>query len=354
MPYVVCHVEKCKGALTVLGQHIDREKVPLNADESRTRLNLDLIPPRSKNLTDDVNARIAEGYKGKKAIRHDAVKAFKIVFSGSNERMKELEADPHAFRQWQDANLRFVNQRFGSQNVVRFTLHMDEITPHIHAVIVPITENGQLSAKALLDGPKAVAQLQTDYANAMKPFGLERGKENSTAKHTDISEYYGRVNTQAKAYPELNIPVRTTWEKQEPYHIRVKNAIVPFVNEKIEQLVRMLGQLRGENERLKKEVQALRKAGVEGVTQARKEGRDKAIEAFETGKSMAMESLMEPLKKHGLKLEYFPKQGFKLETYDPQKELEAQERKRAEEALKQHEEHQKKQDRGQNRGGMSM
>lgn len=349
MPYAVCHVEKCKGSLTGLGQHIDREKIPFNADEFRTSLNLELIPPRSANLTDDVNARIAEGYTGNKAIRHDAVKAFKVILSGSHEQMKALEADPQGFRQWQDANMRFLRNRFGEANLVRLTLHMDEKTPHFHAVIVPITKEGKLSAKAMLDGPKAVAQLQTDYANAMQPFGLERGKENSTAKHTDISEYYGRVNAQENAFPDMAIPERTTWEKHESYHTRVRNAVVPYINETLEYLKRLVGQLRGDNERLKKQVLALQKEGDERVKAAKQDVGTMVVKAHKEGKQRALESLVAPLLNLGITLDCTGSTPT-LERINP----EAQELKRAEEALREHQEAQKKPDLGQNKGGMSL
>ena len=34
----------------------------------------------------------------------------------------------------------------GEENITRFAVHLDEKTPHIHCVFVPITEDGRLSA----------------------------------------------------------------------------------------------------------------------------------------------------------------------------------------------------------------
>lgn len=254
--HAVLHVEKSKGGHTGIGEHIDRIRQPENADPSRAKLNEDLIQPKSKNLTNDINARIDEGYKKKKAIRKDAVKALKIILTGSHDQMKALEKDKAKFKEWKEANLKFMSEKFGKQNLVRFTLHMDETTPHIHAIVVPLTPDGELSTKKMLGGPKELAQLQTDYANAMKPFGLTRGKENSTAKHTDIKEYYGRVNSE-NLFPEVTIPVKGVFEKAEEFQKRASKDLSPIFDA-IDKAKRENGQLRGINERLKIENSGLR------------------------------------------------------------------------------------------------
>ncbi|MDX9848832.1 MAG: MobV family relaxase [Tenuifilaceae bacterium] len=251
--YAVLHAEKCKGNLTGIGQHIDREHTPHNADPERAHLNQELVQPRSRNLTDDVNHRIKEGYTKKKAIRKDAVKAMRVVLSGSPEQMQRIGKDEKQFKAWKKANLEFFSERFGKDNLVRFSLHMDETTPHIHAVVVPISPDGELSAKKMFGGPKELQQLQSEYASAMKPFGLDRGKENSTAKHTDIKEYYARVNNQEHLFPEVEIPSKKFLESEEAFQKRGQKELAPIF-EALEKAKRINGQLRGDNERLKKEV----------------------------------------------------------------------------------------------------
>jgi hypothetical protein len=127
------------------------------------------------------------------------------------------------------ANRQFVHERFGLQNTVRFSLHMDEHTPHLHMVVVPMTKDGRLSAKEVLGGPKEMKQLQSDYAEAMKPFGLSRGLENSPAKHTDIREFYAMVNQPENLLP--NVPEKSMFESSESYRHKVGQAMAPFVAE---------------------------------------------------------------------------------------------------------------------------
>lgn len=108
---------------------------------------------------------------------------------------------------WIDANLKWLKNTFGSENLVSCVLHMDEKTPHLHATIVPIVTTERLRKKregekkyATKSGARLSAddvmrrsklhEYQNSYAAAMKPFGLQRGIVGSTAKHLANSEYY--------------------------------------------------------------------------------------------------------------------------------------------------------------------
>lgn len=108
---------------------------------------------------------------------------------------------------WIDANLKWLKETFGEENLVSCVLHMDEKTPHLHATIVPIVTGERLRRKRegekkyeTKSGPRLSAddvmrrtrlhEYQNSYAAAMKPFGLQRGIVGSTAKHQANSEYY--------------------------------------------------------------------------------------------------------------------------------------------------------------------
>jgi hypothetical protein len=101
--------------------------------------------------------------------------------------------------------LNFLKEQFGAKNVVSFTLHQDEKTPHIHAVLAPITDKNTLSADQLFN-PKSLRQLQTDYAQAMAPHGLERGIEHSQAKHDPVQRLYGLEVQHSQRVAELTKP----------------------------------------------------------------------------------------------------------------------------------------------------
>ena len=84
-------------------------------------------------------------------------------------------------------------KEFGKENIVRFVLHRDEKTPHLHVVTVNLTKDGRLSAKEILGNPKAMQERQDRYAEQMKSFGLERGLKNTGIDHEDAKAFYARM-----------------------------------------------------------------------------------------------------------------------------------------------------------------
>ena len=87
-------------------------------------------------------------------------------------------------------SLEFLNKKYGKENVVACSIHRDETTPHLIVYVVPIDEKGGLNAKKWLGGRSKLSQTQTEFANEVKSLGLERGLENSKARHKTIQKYY--------------------------------------------------------------------------------------------------------------------------------------------------------------------
>ncbi|MGL5913005.1 MAG: plasmid recombination protein, partial [Bacteroidales bacterium] len=65
---------------------------------------------------------------------------------------------------------------------------------HIHATIVPLTQDGRLSAKEVVGNKNDLKKLQDEYAKTMEEYGLKRGLNNSKARHISTKEYYRRMN----------------------------------------------------------------------------------------------------------------------------------------------------------------
>lgn len=248
--FAVIHVEKSSGNSTGIGQHIDRTRCPANANPEKQHLNKHFIDTGNK-LTKDINERIAEGYTGKKAIRKDAVKSLRFILSGSHERMKEIEQSPQELQKWVQANLDFMAETYGRENLMRFSLHLDETTPHLHAVVVPLTKDGRLSAKEVTGGPIGLEQLQDKYSEKMALFGLERGLKNSPSKHADISEFYGRINeplrgTEVKKAIDT-IPKKGIMQSSEKYQEAISKHFTPVIGEIFQQLAEARGALYANN-----------------------------------------------------------------------------------------------------------
>jgi hypothetical protein len=200
MGYAVYHMTKGSSTSGGIGNHIDRtegkEHTYPHSDPERKHLNIHFNVHEKRNqipLHEAIKQRISEGYKGDKEIRKDAVKYCTHVLSGSHEDMKEIFSNKEKSKEWIQENYKFLAKEFGKENIVRFTLHLDEKTPHLHAVTIPLTNDGRLSAKEVIGNKQAMKHFQTRYAEAMKPFGLERGIENTGVTHESTQEYYKRI-----------------------------------------------------------------------------------------------------------------------------------------------------------------
>ena len=193
--------------------HIERKTtdgkvyIPDNADKTKTHLNRELIrfPDGVRNRTEAVQYRIDHAGLHRK-VGKNQTKAIRIILTGTHEQMMKIEQSGELDK-WTDANLKWLKDTFGEENVVSCVLHMDEKTPHLHATVVPIvtgerkrksregekkyrTHNGpRLSADEVM-GRARLSTYQNTYAGAMRTFGLQRGVVGSTAKHQSNGEYY--------------------------------------------------------------------------------------------------------------------------------------------------------------------
>ena len=211
--YAVCHLQRGSGNDSGMSCHIERKDakgkiyVPVNANADRTHLNRELVrfPEGVPNRTEAVLHRIDTAGLRRK-VGKNQTKAIRIILTGTHEQMMKIANDGR-LNSWIDANLKWLKDTFGEENLVSCVLHMDEKTPHLHATIVPIVTGERLRRKRegekkyeTKSGPRLSAddvmrrtrlhEYQNSYAAAMKPFGLQRGIVGSTAKHQANSEYY--------------------------------------------------------------------------------------------------------------------------------------------------------------------
>lgn len=211
--YAVCHLQRGSGNDSGMSCHIERKDakgkvcVPANADANRTSLNRELLtfPDGVANRTEAIQHRIDTVGLHRKVAKNQT-KAIRIILTGTHEQMLKI-AQKGKLDNWINANLKWLRETFGSENLVSCVLHMDEKTPHLHATVVPVVTTERLRRKRegekkyeTKSGPRLSAddvmrrtrlyEYQNSYAEAMKPFGLQRGIVGSTAKHQANSEYY--------------------------------------------------------------------------------------------------------------------------------------------------------------------
>ncbi|RHR55625.1 mobilization protein [Parabacteroides sp. AF17-28] len=208
--FVVLHLEKAKGADAKMSAHIERTFIAANVDESRIHLDRELIafPESVKSRSAAIEHRIKNANL-KRKVGKNQVHAIRVMLSASPEAMERIEQEGR-LDNWCEQSVEWMQETFGKENLVSAVLHLDEKTPHIHATIVPIVtatrrkkkseenvkkhyrkkaEGARLCADDLMTQAK-LKNYQTSYANAMQPFGLERGIDGSEARHISTREYY--------------------------------------------------------------------------------------------------------------------------------------------------------------------
>ena len=218
------HLEKAKGTDSRMSAHIERTVHPKNADRTRTHLNRELVqfPEGVRNRTQAIAHRI-ETAGIRRKVSANQVKAIRILLTGSNKDMKQMEAEGR-IEGWCNDSLKWIRETYGEQNLVSAVLHMDEKTPHIHATVIPIVtgerrkagqeeQNGKKKyrkknpqdVRLCADDVMARHRLkhyQDTYAQAMNKYGLQRGVDGSFAKHISTMQYYKQLVEQQDSLQE--------------------------------------------------------------------------------------------------------------------------------------------------------
>jgi hypothetical protein len=138
-----------------------------NIDRERTPDNYNLGPSRDGvSQAEFIEARIASlGLK--RAPRKDAVRMVDCIVTMP----KGYEGDQ---RQFFEAVCHTLDDEFGRENCVSAWVHLDEATPHVHYAFVPVTDDGRLSAKSILNRgfmQRFHGQLEAGVSQAL---GIER------------------------------------------------------------------------------------------------------------------------------------------------------------------------------------
>ena len=224
MGYAVLHLEKAKGTDSRMSAHIERTVHPKNADRTRTHLNRELVqfPEGVRNRTQAIAHRV-ETAGIRRKVGTNQVRAIRVLLTGSNRDMKQIEADGR-LDDWCNDSLQWLRETYGEQNLVSAVLHMDEKTPHIHATVIPIVtgerrkagqeeQNGKKKyrkknpqdVRLCADDVMARHRLkhyQDTYAQAMNKYGLQRGVDGSLARHISTMQYYKQLVEQQDSLQE--------------------------------------------------------------------------------------------------------------------------------------------------------
>lgn len=210
MGYAVVHMMKIKsGAVGGIQSHNNREHEPKtnpDVDMSRSEDNYSLV--ECNNYKRGIKEKVSNLVESTKAVRKDAVVVCNFIVTSDNATMDALGAEKQ--RLFFEDSVKWFSDRYGADRVLNATVHMDESTPHLHIGIVPITQDGRLSAKSIFTKTEMKA-IQTEFARdvGMK-YGLERGVEGSERTHLSEARFkeekaLERVNEYGAIAQELQV-----------------------------------------------------------------------------------------------------------------------------------------------------
>ena len=206
--------------LAQIGSHNKREKKAYNSNpdinKELSNNNIELVPLTDKfvkgfyYLTKEYKKEHDKRMKNERADRKKTFiqmlnssrncVADELLFTASNDFFKNMDKDD--IKKWADTCMEFVYKDLGykKEQVLHATVHMDEKTPHIHCVVVPLvkkldkrtnTERYTISKKQYIKDKIHLSELQDKYHKRLteKGYDLERGIKGSDNKHIKIKEY---------------------------------------------------------------------------------------------------------------------------------------------------------------------
>ena len=339
--------------LAQIGSHNKREKKAYNSNPDikieLSKNNIELKPLSVKyvkgfrELTRDYEKEHNNRMKTERADRRKTfsqmlnmsknVVADELMFTASNKFFDNMTRED--IKEWAETCMEFVYEDLGytEEQVLHATVHLDEKTPHVHCVVVPLvrkfdkrtkTERYTISKKQYIKDKIHLSQLQDKYHKRLtdKGYDLERGIKGSDRKHIKVKEFKkttryleDKVTTLNKnldnAMNEFEDKMKTT--KNVPFdkkHVLVeketfdsmskliketKNAMEfqPKVEElfnEIDTFTKSHRTLEKENNNLQKEVKSL-KTRNQNLTKENKQLRDYITIIFETIKRFLRELL---------------------------------------------------------------
>ena len=129
-----------------------------------------------------------------------SVVADELVFTATHTFFNDMSKEE--IKNWADRCMEFVHFGLGYEDnqILHATLHMDEKTPHIHCVVVPLvkkldkrtnTERYTISKKQFIHDKEHLSELQDEYCEYLNMcgFALERGTKHSDREHINIKEF---------------------------------------------------------------------------------------------------------------------------------------------------------------------
>ena len=167
-------------------------------------------------------------------------------------------------REFFDYAMEFMKSKQDPDTYISAVVHVDEKTPHMHLVFVPLTPDNRLSAKTIIGNRKKLTQWQDEFWSYMvkKYPDFERGESASLTGRTHIPP---RLFKQAARLTRQKDKLMELISEMNPLNAKVKSKeiatlldeYIPGVEElmtKLKKTSKAAREMRGEITDLKREV----------------------------------------------------------------------------------------------------
>lgn len=338
----VIHIEKRVSIPSGLNRHITRQQfvtegetrkvevwVPDNADPKKTKGNMELISRKTENedgisyemtLQQAVDKRIKEADIRP---RIGQVTSLEMIFSGSHDRMTAMSRKE--LKNWADDTVKWAKETWGEENVVSASLHVDEKTPHIHMIVVPIVTGQSRRTSYQQNKGKSKKQYKIDHTKSRlcvnevyttgklytyhdsyakevsSKYGMERGvraEPGNKKKHTNSIEFNRMLAAQAAEQQALIDDLTSDYESKKTKieeDIQQRQMNLTTLSSKIDEEENKLTKAKAKSEQAEKES----KDAEEKLTELgeKKTGIEQEIAQLQTKKDTLSSAVEEEQKK---------------------------------------------------------
>ena len=201
--FAILRFAKYKGPeISNIEAHNERtkEKYASNpdVDTNRSKNNFHIIQPTDKYRA--MSEALIKQYDCPR-VRSDSVRIVETLITASPEFFKGKS--PKEIAAYFQRAADFLIDRVGRENIVSAMVHMDEKTPHLHLVFVPLTKDNRLCAKEIIGNRANLTKWQDDFHACMVEQypDLERGESASKTgrKHIPTRLFKQAVNLSKQA-----------------------------------------------------------------------------------------------------------------------------------------------------------
>lgn len=219
-----CHMEKYKASdMGGIGIEDDRENDSIN--EKNPNLNLDYtdlnvhrmmkngeyVDTEKCQLASIFSAKKKEinqarKFMGKTKVRKDATVCCSFIISEDHSFFENMTRDDCI--KFFETAVNWFNKNFGN-NVLQYSIHFDEYTPHMHMRLCPQKGNS-LSAKTMFDR-KALQRIQKELPAYMRSQGYDVGEPN----HDEIATHRNEAEQRIHALNEKALKIEEKIRQKE-------------------------------------------------------------------------------------------------------------------------------------------